>query len=147
QRADVVKAVSTGNGITMSELLGPAAQSADLDGILVVDAKLRVIGADTETIELLATSQTLAAHPIARELQRLFAENNRKHPRSYEQATELTAGLAAAVGVKTTAPLAAVAVVAIFDDFGDVFAALIAHRALRPHEAALEEFSRLEGAG
>jgi methyl-accepting chemotaxis protein len=147
QRADVVKAVSTGNGITMSELLGPAAQSADLDGILVVDAKLRVIGADTETIELLATSQTLAAHPIARELQPLFAENSRKHPRTYEQATELTARLAAAVGVKTTAPLAAVAVAPIFDDFGDVFAALIAHRALRPHEAALEEFSQLEGAG
>jgi methyl-accepting chemotaxis protein len=35
----------------------------------------------------------------------------------------------------------------IFDDFGDVFAALVAHRALRPHEAVLEEFSRLEGAG
>jgi len=35
----------------------------------------------------------------------------------------------------------------IFDDFGDVFAALVAHRALRPHEPVLEEFSKLEGAG
>ncbi len=147
QRADIVKAVSSGNGITMSELLGPAAQSADLDGIVVVDAKLRVIGADIQTIELLATSQTLAAHPIARELQPLFAENNRKRPRSYRQAAELTAGLAAAIGIKTTAPLAVVVVEPIFDDFGDVFAALIAHRALRPHEAVLEDFSRLEGAG
>ena len=48
QRADIMKAVSTGNSITISELLGRAARSADLDGILVVDAKLRVLGADKE---------------------------------------------------------------------------------------------------
>jgi methyl-accepting chemotaxis protein len=35
----------------------------------------------------------------------------------------------------------------MFDDFGDVFAALIAYRALRPTETILSEFSRLEGAG
>src|SRR5262249_7239962 len=35
----------------------------------------------------------------------------------------------------------------MFDDFGDVFAALIAHRALRPQETILTQFSRLEGAG
>ena len=47
----------------------------------------------------------------------------------------------------TTAPLAFIVAEPIFDDFGDVFAALIAHRTLRPREAVLEEFSRLEGAG
>src|SRR6185369_12748672 len=35
----------------------------------------------------------------------------------------------------------------VFDDFGDVFAALVAHRSLQPREAILDEFSRLEGAG
>jgi methyl-accepting chemotaxis protein len=43
--------------------------------------------------------------------------------------------------------MAFVMVEPIFDDFGDVFAGLIAHRALRPRENVLEEFSRLEGAG
>src|SRR6185503_834669 len=41
----------------------------------------------------------------------------------------------------------AVLVEPIFDDFGDVFAALIAHRAIRANEPILAEFSRLEGAG
>src|SRR5262249_25495445 len=59
----------------------------------------------------------------------------------------LTQDLANAVGAKATAPLALVVVEPMFDDFGDVFAALIAHRALRPNETILTEFSRLEGAG
>ena len=48
QRADIMKAVSTGTSIAISELLGRAARAADLDGILVVDAKLRVLGADKQ---------------------------------------------------------------------------------------------------
>ena len=76
QRADIVKAVGSGNSITISELLGPAARSADIDGILVIDTKLRVLGGDREAlnaglpdgadvIDILATSQSLAAHPIS----------------------------------------------------------------------------------
>src|SRR5205814_1790606 len=42
QRADVVKAISSANVVPISELLGRAALAADIDGILVVDAKLRV---------------------------------------------------------------------------------------------------------
>jgi hypothetical protein len=45
------------------------------------------------------------------------------------------------------APLAFVVAEPIFDDFGDVFAALVAHRSLRSREPTLEEFSQLEGAG
>ena len=59
----------------------------------------------------------------------------------------LTDELASALGAPATAPFAFIIAEPIFDDFGDVFAALIAHRTLRPREAVLEEFSRLEGAG
>src|ERR671917_1470642 len=34
QRTDIVKAIASGNGITISEPLGRAARSADIDGIL-----------------------------------------------------------------------------------------------------------------
>ena len=47
----------------------------------------------------------------------------------------------------SAAPMAFIIAEPIFDDFGDVFAGLIAYRTLRPREAVLEEFSRLEGAG
>jgi methyl-accepting chemotaxis protein len=158
QRADVVKAVSTGNSITISELLGRAARTADLDGILVVDAKLRVLGADkealnagapngAEVVDILATSQALAAHPLAQQVRPLLADNDRRRPNVLRRITVLDDKLAEALGIKRTAPLAVVAVEPIFDDFGDVFAALIGHRALRSREEVLEDFSQLEGAG
>lgn len=158
QRADLVKAVSSGNSITISELLGRAARSADIDGILVIDTKLRVLGADREArnagapddvdvIDILATGQALAADPIARQIQPLLVDNDRRRPTTLRRDIAIDAALAKTIGARSTAPLAVVAVAPIFDDFGDVFAALIGHRALRPQEATLEEFSKLEGAG
>jgi methyl-accepting chemotaxis protein len=157
QRADVVKAVSTRNSITISDLLGRAARSADLDGIVVVDSKLAVIGADREAlnagqppnievIDILATSQALSAHPFSELMRPLLAENDRKRPTTLRRVVKLTDDLAKAVGSKNSAPLAVVAVEPIFDDFGDVFAALVGYRSLRKSEPTLEEFSKLEGA-
>jgi methyl-accepting chemotaxis protein len=158
QRADIMKAVSTGNSIAISELLGRAARSADLDGILVVDAKLRVLGADkeasnaatsgdAEVVDILATSQALAAHPLAQQILPLLAENDRRRPAVLRRIVPIDDKLAKALGTRMMAPLAAIAVEPIFDDFGDVFAALIGHRALRAQEEVLEDFSKLEGAG
>jgi methyl-accepting chemotaxis protein len=159
QRADIVKAIATGNSITISELLGRAARLADLDGILVVDAKLGVLGADREpvnaasaqrrpdAIDILATSQALHSHPIAQPLNRLLSDNDRARPRSFTQTMALTESTAKAIAAPAPAPLAVVVAEPIFDDFGDVFAALIGHRALRPRENTLIEFSGLEGAG
>jgi methyl-accepting chemotaxis protein len=158
QRADIMKAVSTSNGIAISELLGRAARSADLDGILVVDAKLRVVGADkepsnaatsgdAEVVDILATSQALVAHPMAQQILPLLAENDRRRPAVLRRIVPIDDKLAKALGTRMTAPLAAIAVEPIFDDFGDVFAALIGHRALRGQEEVLEDFSKLEGAG
>lgn len=147
QRADVVKAVSSANDVAISELLRRAATTADLDGILVVDAKLRVFGADRGDADLAATNRTLGEHPLAKEILPILADNDRRRPTILRRTMALTESVAAAIGAKGTAPLAVVIVEPIFDDFGDVFAALIAHRALRPQEDTLVEFSRLEGAG
>jgi methyl-accepting chemotaxis protein len=158
QRADIVKAIATGNSITISELLGGAARLADLDGILVIDPKLGVLGADKqplnagsarrmEAIDILATSQALAAHSLAQPINRLLTENDRARPRNFSQTMPLTEQTAKAIGAATTAPLAIVVIEPIFDDFGDVFAALIGHRVLRARETTLAEFSGLEGAG
>ena len=157
QRADVVKAVSTRNGITISELLGRAARSADLDGILVVELETgrdrrrqggveRGAAPNIEVIDILATSQALAAHPFSELIRPLLAENDRKRPNTLHRVVNLTDDLAKAIGSKKSAPLAVVAVEPIFDDFGDVFAALVGYRALRQSEPTLEEFSKLEGA-
>jgi methyl-accepting chemotaxis protein len=147
QRADVVKVVASANVVPIWDLLGRTGGAADVDGILVVDAKLRVFGADKDSVDIAAAYQALHAHPLAQEILPLFADNDRKHPRVIRRTLPLTQALADALGAKSTAPLALVVVEPMFDDFGDVFAALIAHRALRPSETILTEFSRLEGAG
>jgi methyl-accepting chemotaxis protein len=147
QRADVVKAISSSNVVAISELLGRAGQAADIDGILAVDAKLRVVGADREDIDIVGTNQALHRNPLAKEILPILGDNDRRHPRVYRRTLELTSQLAEAIGARTSAPLSIIVVEPIFDDFGDVFAALIAYRSLRLHETTLEEFSRLEGAG
>jgi len=147
QRADIVKAVSSANDVAISELLRRAATTADLDGVLVVDAKLRVFGADRGDIDIAATNRALGEHAIAMKILPILADNDRRKPTVLLRTLALTHDLAEAIGANRTAPLAVVVVEPIFDDFGDVFAALISYRALRPQEETLVEFSRLEGAG
>jgi methyl-accepting chemotaxis protein len=147
QRADIVKVVASANVVPIWDLLGRGARSMDFDGFLVVDTRLRVYGADRDSLDMVATNQALQASPLAVEIRPILGDNDRKRPQVLRRAMPLTAELAKALGARSPAPLAAVLVEPIFDDFGDVFAALIVHRAIRASEPILEEFSRLEGAG
>ena len=147
QRADVVKALSSANVVAISELLGRAAQAADIDGILVVDTKLRVFGAASDKVDIVAANRAAAGQPARAGHPRHPRRQRPQRPRVVRRTLTLIEDLAQALGAPATAPLAFVVAEPIFDDFGDVFAALIAYRTLRPREAVLEEFSRLEGAG
>jgi methyl-accepting chemotaxis protein len=147
QRADVVKAISSANVVAISELLGRAAQAADIDGILVVDTRLQVFGAYSDKVDIVAANRALQDSPLAQDIQAIVADNDRKKPRVVRRAIALDEEGAAALGARDKSPLAFVVAEPLFDDFGDVFAALVANRSLRPHETILEEFSRLEGAG
>ena len=147
QRADVVKAISSENVVAIWELLGRAAQAADIDGILVVDTKLRVFGAHSDKVDIVAANTALQDDPVAEDIRAIVSDNDRKRPRVVRRTLALDEDGAAGLGARGKSPLTFVVAEPIFDDFGDVFAALVAHRSLRPREAVLEEFSRLEGAG
>ena len=147
QRADVVKAISSANDVAISQLLGRAAQAADIDGMLVVDSKLRVFGAHSDHINIVVANRALQDSPLAQDILGILGDNDRRRPRAVRRALPLKDNLAQALGAPAAAPMAFVLAEPIFDDFGDVFAALVAYRTLRPHETVLEEFSRLEGAG
>jgi methyl-accepting chemotaxis protein len=146
-RADVVKAISSANVVAISELLGRAAEAADIDGILVVDTKLRVFGAHSDKVDIIGTDRALQESPFAPDLRAILTDNDRKHPRVLHRAVALDENAAEALSARGKSSLTFVVAQPIFDDFGDVFAALIGHRSLRPHEAILEEFTQLEGAG
>jgi methyl-accepting chemotaxis protein len=147
QRADVVKAISSSNVVAIYEVLGRAAQAADIDGILVVDTKLRVFGAASDMVDIVTANRAIQDSPIAQDVLSIFGDNDRRRPRVMRRTVVMNEGIAHALGATATAPLAFVVAEPIFDDFGDVFAALVSYRTLRPREAVLEEFSRLEGAG
>jgi methyl-accepting chemotaxis protein len=147
QRADVVKAISSANVVAIYEVLGRAAHAADIDGILVVDTKLRVFGAASDMVDIVAANRAIQDSPIAKDVLSIFGDNDRRRPRVMRRTLAMTEGIAHALGATATAPLAFVVAEPIFDDFGDVFAALVSYRTLRTREAVLEEFSRLEGAG
>ena len=147
QRADVTKVVSSANEVAIREALGRAARTSDIDGIIAIDSKLRVVGADRGNIDLAATGRSLNEHPIAKDLLRLLSGNDRRRPTAVRRTLALTESAVVAVGAKATAPLAVVVAEPIFDDLGEVSAALVAYRVLRPHETTLREFSGLEGAG
>ena len=83
----------------------------------------------------------------AQDIRAIVSDNDRKRPRVVRRTLALDEDGAAGLGARGKSPLTFVVAEPIFDDFGDVFAALVAHRSLRPREAVLEEFSRLEGAG
>jgi methyl-accepting chemotaxis protein len=147
QRADVVKAISSANNVAIYEVLGRAAQTADIDGIVVVDTKLRVFGAASDRVDVVAANRAIQDSPFAQDVLSIFGDNDRRRPRVMRRTLVMTEDVAHALGSTATAPLAFVVAEPIFDDFGDVFAALVSYRTLRPREAVLEEFSRLEGAG
>ncbi|HEY8566854.1 MAG TPA: HAMP domain-containing protein [Beijerinckiaceae bacterium] len=146
QRADVGKAIARANVVEINEVLGRAARQADLDAVLVVDAKLRVFGADRGEVDLVSTNHALRESDLARLIRPLLEENDRRRPRTLRLALAVDASLAGALAGPPAA-LAFVMVEPVFDDFGDVFGALIGVRRLKVVEETLLEFTQLEGDG
>jgi diguanylate cyclase (GGDEF)-like protein len=145
QRADVAKAVVSGNTVAISELLRPALESSDIDGVIVVDAKLRVLGAHDLGIDILKANQKLQHSELFAPLSDIIASNDRENRRSARLKTRLDGRTGAAIGAISEGALAEVMIEPVFDDFGDVVAALIAHRRLRAAEPMLAEFYELTG--
>lgn len=147
QRADIAEAVSTSNVVAMSEALGRSLGALDIDGVIVIDPKLRVVGAHSGDVDLLAANKALNGLPIADDIIPLLQNNDRKAPRNLRRVVTFDERTAPAFGSRQRAEMVFVTVDPLFDDFGDVSAALVTHRILRPREETLAEFSRLEGAG
>lgn len=144
-RADALRAVASRNSVAMNQVLGPAARTADIDGVLVVDAELRVIGSDKGEVDLVATNEALQRSTLIADLRPLVENNDRRRPRESHKLFPIDADVARSLGAYETSPMAALMAVPVFDDFGDVAAVLVAYRSIKPHEPILEEFAQLEG--
>ena len=164
QRTDVVSAISSSNVVAITEVLDRAVRTSNLDGILVVDTKMRVIGANTYATDLLVAHEFLPKTGIPDTVRAILTNNDRfgrfDHKtgedsdenadkiryRDARLVVALDETLAKAIGAQKTAALAVIHVEPIFDDFGDVAAALIAHRILRANETTLVDFANVQDA-
>jgi diguanylate cyclase (GGDEF)-like protein len=145
QRSDISKAIQSRNSVAISELLAPALELADVDGALVLDEKLRVLGADRLDANILRADKALRFHPILRDLHRALASD--LNDRQVRITGRFDKYLAEALAANWTAPLAGVFIEPILDDFRDVTAIIIGYRQLRREEPKLAEFWRLTDRG
>ncbi len=141
-RADTIAAVVSRNVVAISELLGPAATNADVDGIVVVDRLGNVIGASTDQVDLIGISTRMHAAGLAERIAPLLNENSPSKPATLiEIATTET--VAPLIPGQHDGHVSEVIFVPLFDDFGDVSGGLVAQRWLRQPEPLLVEFAKM----
>ena len=146
QRVDVERAIRSGDIVAISRILGHAAKTYGLDGMIVVDAKMRVAGADRGDLDLPAVDKALRAVELGARLRALLLVNDRDAAQDIRLVMEIPAALAAALGARAPGPLGIVAAYPTFDDFGVISGALVGHRMIRIDEPTLSEFASLTGA-
>ncbi len=146
QRADIVSAILSGNVVAMTETLRRGKASTDLDGVIIVDKGVNVLGAEYGNIDLLVSDAALKQTILKAEIEAIMAENDPLQPRGFMRVMKMDRVLATALGETQTDTMVLLAIQPVFDDFGDVFAAVVGHRVLRPNEPAIVEFSKIERA-
>jgi diguanylate cyclase (GGDEF)-like protein len=119
--------------------------ASDLDGAIVVDAKLRVFGAHDLDIDILKANQKLPSSELYAPIRDIIASNDRENRRGLRLKTRLNPVTSSAVAAPGEGSLVDIMIEPVFDDFGDVVAVLIGHRLLKTEEPILEEFFTLTG--
>lgn len=148
RRGEVQKAVASGNVVAMAEFLSPLRKFADLDGVIVVNPKGQVIGGDSLATDIHLTNLALSAAPLFEKILAVLASSQRETAAgSAEIVPLLDSATRLAVAASVQGAVAQVITFPVFDDFGDLTGALIAHRAVRLREAQLEDFAKLSGVG
>ena len=148
RRSEIQKAVASHNIVAIAEMLTPLRKFADLDGILVVNAAGQIIGADTSDADIVMANLALTANPLNDKIAAVLASSQRETAAGAVQVVRLKdAATRAALGAVVQGAVAQVITYPVFDDFGELTGALIAHRAVRLREAQLEDFSKLSGIG
>jgi methyl-accepting chemotaxis protein len=164
RQAEVVSAISGGNVLAITQVLDRAVRTSNLDGILVVDTKMRVVGANANSTDLPAADEFLPKTGIPAAVRAILTDNDRagRFDPNASKGSDHDAGdvpyrdarlvvaldetLAKAIGAQKTAPLGVIHIKPVFDDTGNVAAALIAHRVLRSDESALRDFADVQDA-
>lgn len=143
KRNDIIKLLMTSNITEIKRELNIAVAEADLTGLMIFDNKMRYVEGFAENLDALAWATNLSKKPIFSELSNVLNDNNRSDPKIFGRIVQGDAALLAALGSKAEPSLVSVMAYPVFDDFGDVFAVMVASRRLKEEEATLKGLNEI----
>ncbi|WP_299808682.1 EAL domain-containing protein [uncultured Roseibium sp.] len=142
ERADTAKAIASRNVVAMSELLGPAAKLADVDGIVVLDDEARVIGASSYNADLVTLGSNIEGFSFYSDMVQSLKVSYPGEKRTISKIVPIS-------DTKVFVPddninaVSQIIFVPVFDDFGYVIGGLLAQRWLRPEETLLADLAKI----
>ncbi|MCV0428226.1 MAG: EAL domain-containing protein [Roseibium sp.] len=142
ERQETGNAVSSRNVVAMSELLGPAMELADVDGIVVLDEEGRVIGASSYEADLVTLGSRIRDFSFFSEIDKSLQESLPGESLVYSKLMPLSETGIFVPGDNINT-LSQVIFVPVFDDFGYVIGGLLAQRWLRPNEPILVDLAKI----
>jgi diguanylate cyclase (GGDEF)-like protein len=142
ERVDTAKAVESRNNVAMSELLGPAAKLADVDGLVVLDEKGRVIGASSYSADLVALNARIRNFGF---FGKISASLKDSYPGEKQTFSAILPRNETSIFVPgdTVNAVSQVIFTPVFDDFGYVIGGLLAQRWLRAEEPMLADLAEI----
>ncbi|WP_291826822.1 methyl-accepting chemotaxis protein [Bosea sp. (in: a-proteobacteria)] len=143
KRNDIIKLLMTSNITEIKRELNIAVAEADLTGLIIFDQKMRYVEGFAENSDALTWATNFSKKPIFSELSGVLHNNNRSDPKIFGRIVQGDAALLAALGSKAEPSLVSVMAYPVFDDFGDVFAVMVASRRLKAEEATLKGLNEI----
>jgi len=142
ERVDTAKAVESRNVVAMSELLGPAAKLADVDGIVVLDEEGHVIGASSYSADLVELGSKMQGLSFFNEVAKSLKDSFPGEKLTYSGVLPKSETGVFVPGDRVN-EVSQIAFVPVFDDFGYVIGGLVAQRWLRPEEPLLADLAKI----
>lgn len=146
-RHEVTKSILTSNAAQLRVELSRAVLEIDVTSLMVFGEKMRFIEGYANSGDAARNAARLKGSGIGPQVEALFSNNRRSAPTSLSQVLQAEGDLMAALGGASEAGIVSVFAYPVFDDFGDVFAVIVASRRIKAVEETLEGLNRIVDAG
>ncbi|WFE89979.1 EAL domain-containing protein [Roseibium porphyridii] len=143
---DTSNAVMSRNVVAMSELLGPAAKQADMDGIVVLDEQARVIGASSYEADLVKLGSSI---PKLSFFEEIVTSLNESFPGDVQTMSRLMPRSETGIFVpgEHINTVSQIVFTPVFDEFGYAVGGLLAQRWIRSDEPLLSDLAEINSFG
>lgn len=138
-------AIKSRNDVWVAEEVGRRLIQAGFSGAIVLDADLRVIGADRPGAALVFANETLQMHELRHNLKSMLGGRSGSALPRYRFSGIVDPVLAAILLAPGDESYGFVTGVPVYDEFGDTVGVILAYRVIRMHEPMLADFARITG--